>query len=168
MYTHSKSKLTKLVPPSPSVTPVPEMSQLHIPPKLLPTLSEDEDNTPKSPQVSLAEENPTSSSFSIPASSSGSKPLVPAHQVSKPKIFKPSAAPRVDLMGKLDSQGKLTQQERQRRIDKNLCMFCGGTGHRTDTCPVKAASAKARTATASALTSTPPQPKTSGTEKKKD
>ena len=63
MYTRSKSKLTELVPPSPSVTPVPEMSQSHIAPELLPTLSEDEDNTPiievKSPQVSLAEENPT-------------------------------------------------------------------------------------------------------------
>ena len=111
---------------------------------------------------------PTSSSTNTPASTSGSKPSVPTHQASKPKNFKPSAAPRVDLTGKLDSQGKLTQQERQRRIDKNLCMFCGGTGHRTDTCPVKAASAKARTATASASTSTPPQPKASGTEKKKD
>jgi hypothetical protein len=45
--------------------------------------------------------------------------------------------PRVDLSGKLDSKGKLTQQERQRRIDKNLCLFCGGSSHQTDTCPVK-------------------------------
>jgi hypothetical protein len=29
----------------------------------------------------------------------------------------------------LDSKGKLTQQEQQRWIDKNLCLFCGGSGH---------------------------------------
>jgi Retrotransposon gag protein len=35
----------------------------------------------------------------------------------------------VDLSGKLDSKGKLTQQERQRQINKNLCLFCGGSSH---------------------------------------
>jgi hypothetical protein len=48
----------------------------------------------------------------------------------KPKLkdSKP-LTPCVDLSGKLDSQGKLTQQEWQHRIDKNLCLFCGGSGH---------------------------------------
>jgi hypothetical protein len=58
----------------------------------------------------------------------------------KPKLkdSKP-LTPHVDLSGKLDSKGKLTQQEWQRRIDKNLCLFCGGSGHWTNTCLVKSA-----------------------------
>jgi Retroviral aspartyl protease len=49
----------------------------------------------------------------------------------------------VDLSGKLDSKAKLTQQEQQHRIDKNLCLFCGGSGHWTDTCLVKSARGRA-------------------------
>jgi hypothetical protein len=49
------------------------------------------------------------------------------------------STPRVDLSGKLNFKGKLTQQEWQRQINKNLCLFCGGSGHRTDTCLVKSA-----------------------------
>jgi ferredoxin len=89
-------------------------------------------------------------------------------QTIKPKDSKP-ATPRVDLTGKLDSRGKLTQQERQRRIDKNLCLFCGGFGHRTDNCPVKASSTKARASTTETVT--PPakaKPKESGSEAKKN
>jgi hypothetical protein len=52
---------------------------------------------------------------------------------------------RVDLSGKLDSKGKLTQQEWQRWINKNLCLFCGGSGHWTDTCLVKSAGGRAAT-----------------------
>ena len=77
--------------------------------------------------------------------------------------------PHVDLTGKLDSRGKLMQQERQRRIDKNLCLFCGGSGHRTDNCPVKAVRGHAAVAeSSSAPVLTPAKPKESGTEKKKD
>ena len=67
--------------------------------------------------------------------------------------------PRVDLTGKLDSQGKLMQQERQCRIDKNLCLFCGGSGHRTDNCPVKAVRGRAAISeSSSAPVSTPAKP----------
>jgi hypothetical protein len=62
----------------------------------------------------------------------------------KPKDSKPST-PHVDLLGKLDSKGKLTEQEWQHQINKNLCLFCEGSGHCTDTCLVK--SARGRTAT---------------------
>jgi hypothetical protein len=82
----------------------------------------------------------------------------------KPKDSKPST-PRVDLSGKLDSKGKLTQQEQQRRIDKNLCLFCGSPNHRSDNCPIKAARGRAITTES---VPTPPKPKESGTEKKKD
>jgi hypothetical protein len=59
-----------------------------------------------------------------------------SEQKPKPKASKPTT-PRVDLLGKLDSKGKLTQQEWQRRIDKNLCLFCRDSSHWTDTCLVK-------------------------------
>jgi hypothetical protein len=86
-------------------------------------------------------------------------------QKPKPKDLKP-LTPRVDLLGKLDSKGKLTQQERQRRIDKNLCLFCEGSGHRTDTCLVK--STRGHTATVESI-STPSKLKESGiSTKKKD
>jgi hypothetical protein len=72
---------------------------------------------------------------------------------------------RVDLSGKLDFKGKLTQQEWQRWIDKNLCLFCGGSGHQTNTCPVK--SARGCAATTESIP-TPSKSKESGTSSKKD
>lgn len=42
---------------------------------------------------------------------------------------------------KLGKDGKLTPQERQRRFDNNLCMFCGGIGHKADSCPKSTSSA---------------------------
>lgn len=50
-----------------------------------------------------------------------------------------------ELQGKLGKDGKLTQEERQRRFDNKLCMFCGGTGHIAKDCNKK--NAKARSAT---------------------
>jgi Retrotransposon gag protein len=87
-----------------------------------------------------------------------------SEQKPKPKDSKPST-PHVDLSGKLDSKGKLTQQEQQCRIDKNLCLFCGGSSHWTDTCLVK--SARGRAATTESIP-TPSKSKESGTSSKKD
>ena len=42
----------------------------------------------------------------------------------------------------------MTPEERQRRKDKNLCMFCGKPGHVAKDCN-KAAAAKARAVSAS-------------------
>jgi Retrotransposon gag protein len=77
-------------------------------------------NQPKS-STSTASTVPSTTPKSIPRSKYHSE------QKPRPKDSKPTI-PRVDLSGKLDSKGKLTQQERQRRIDKNLCLFCGGSG----------------------------------------
>ena len=63
-----------------------------------------------------------------------------------PKIARnPKAAPKgrapespksgPDLTGKLGKDGKLTPQERQRRMDNSLCLFCGKTGHIAKECP---------------------------------
>jgi hypothetical protein len=122
------------------------------------------------PNPSKSSTTPATTSMSdTPAASSKTPARSDQKKPDKPKDSKPST-PRVDLTGKLDSHGKLTQQERQRRIDKNLCLFCGGQGHRTDTCPVKAASAKARAATtvAAESSSAPAKAKEAGAEKKKD
>jgi len=54
------------------------------------------------------------------------------------------------LADKLGKDGKLTPQERQRRFDNNLCMFCGSTGHTANACPKSSSSAskaKGRAAT---------------------
>lgn len=45
------------------------------------------------------------------------------------------------LPPKLGKDGKLTPQERQRRFDNNLCMFCGGVGHTARDCPKSTSSA---------------------------
>jgi hypothetical protein len=52
------------------------------------------------------------------------------------------------LSGKLGSNGKLTQQERQYRMDNNLWLFCGKGGHWVTDCNLaKANSSKAHTIT---------------------
>ena len=43
--------------------------------------------------------------------------------------------PGPDFVGKLGKDGKLTPQERQRRMDNSLCLFCGKTGHIAKECP---------------------------------
>jgi hypothetical protein len=85
-------------------------------------------------------------------------------QKPKPKDSKPSTL-HVDLSGKLDSKGKLTQQERQCQINKNLCLFCRGSGHQANTCPVK--SARGCTTTMESIP-TLSKPKESSTSSKKD
>jgi len=57
-----------------------------------------------------------------------------------------SSGSRPDLTNKLGKDGKLTADERKRRLDNNLCMFCGGTGHFVDNCPKKTKKAKAHAA----------------------
>jgi hypothetical protein len=89
-------------------------------------------------------QNPPKSSTSVASAVLSATPKSIPHskfcseQKPRPKDLKPTT-PHVDLSGKLDSKGKLTQQERQRWIDKNLCLFCEGSGHQTDTCLVKSA-----------------------------
>jgi hypothetical protein len=41
-----------------------------------------------------------------------------------------------DLTGKLTKDGKLTEAEKQRRRDKNLCLWCGAPGHMANVCPL--------------------------------
>jgi Retrotransposon gag protein len=115
-------------------------------------------------------QNPSKSSTSAASAVPSITPKSTPHsdfcpeQKPKPKNSKLTTL-RVDLSGKLDSKGKLIQQERQCRIDKNLCLFCGGSSHRTDTCLVK--SARGRAATMESIP-TPSKSKESSTNSKKD
>ena len=62
-----------------------------------------------------------------------------------------SSFKKPDLSNKLGKDGKLTPEERKRRFDNNLCLFCGGAGHAAKDCPKStssAAKAKARSAKA--------------------
>jgi len=88
--------------------------------------------------------------------SSSSKPSPPHHQHKTPRPDnKPGTSDRTPrpafkpLAEKLGKDGKLTQDERKRRFDNNLCMFCGGIGHMAKECPKSNSSAaKARAAKA--------------------
>jgi hypothetical protein len=68
---------------------------------------------------------------------------------------KSDSAP-IPISNQLGKDGKLTPQERQRRFDNNLCLFCGGIGHTVNSCPKSTSSAskaKARAAQASKVES---------------
>jgi len=72
----------------------------------------------------------------------------------------PSSGNSASLSEKLGKDGKLTPQERQRRFDNNLCLFCGGTGHTAKDCPKSSSSsAKAKARAAQAKEKETPDPK---------
>jgi len=72
-----------------------------------------------------------------------------------------------ELSDKLGKDGKLTSEERKRRFDMNLCMFCGATGHKAKDCPKSGSrAAKARAATATTTNTSEAKP-TASTEAKK-
>ena len=74
-----------------------------------------------------------------------------------------------DYTSKLGKDGKLTPQERQRRIDKNLCLCCSASGHRAIDCPQGQAAAKARASkTTPAMQESTLTPKHCCLEAKKD
>jgi hypothetical protein len=90
----------------------------------------------------------TSTSSSAPKTSSASSSTPSGSGNSASQAKKTTE----DLAGKLGKDGKLTTEERNRRVANNLCLFCGGTGHRASECR-KAANAKARAAKVKAETS---------------
>ena len=52
----------------------------------------------------------------------------------KPNKPQSSSKNSASITDKLGKDGKLTPQERQRRFDNNLCMFCGGPGQSAKDC----------------------------------
>ena len=72
-----------------------------------------------------------------------------------------------DLTSKLGKDGKLTPQECQHCMDKNLCLFCGAPGHVTKDCSKStsvASKARAVKTTQESASSSKP----SGADPKKD
>ena len=79
------------------------------------------------------------------ASQSKANPSLAASSAKNPSS-KPSPSPapkkqpntlRVDLSSKLASNGKLTSDERKKRLKNNLCFYCGAGDHKLNSCPKK-------------------------------
>ena len=103
-------------------------------------------------------------------SSSGSTSQASSSKPGKPKEALKLQSMKPDLTGKLDSRGKLTQQEQQCQIDNDLCLFCGKKGHKVQDCILRQNAAKARastTASTSTSSTAPAQGKDSALESKK-
>jgi len=111
-------------------------------------------NSSNSGQEKSKTRNPSSS-----ANSSGS---------SKATSNQSSSGSRPDLTNKLGKDGKLTADECKRRLENNLCMFCGGTGHFADNCPKKTKKAKACAAAIAAESSKTDSNSGANSESKKE
>jgi Ty3 transposon capsid-like protein len=102
---------------------------------------------PKSKGSSSSPGNRQSSSSSAPApkgsgnskSSGASSSAAASGKGSSGKTPKPYA-------DKLDSSGKIKQEERDRRARLNLCMYCGDSGHLAADCKKKSGNAQGRSA----------------------
>ena len=80
------------------------------------------------------------------------QPQAQASSSSSSSSYRPSTGPpgsskpkSSDLSGKLTKDGKLTNAEKQRRRDNNLCLWCGAAGHVANVCPLNNAKARAAT-----------------------
>jgi len=85
-----------------------------------------------------------SSALSRPQSSTTLPQTVPSRSSQKPSrrpssiVKSPSlSTPHVDLSDKLGRDSKLNGNERKRRIDNNLCLYCRSKDHKVDGCPRK-------------------------------
>jgi hypothetical protein len=91
--------------------------------------------------------NPTTSSKSVernvdkpsfkstnPSTPTSTSSTFSGSKASKGKEPSDKPAPTSDLSSKLGRDGKLTKEERQRRFENKLCMFCGKPGHVAKDC----------------------------------
>jgi len=104
-----------------------------------------------------------STSGSITTSQSKANPSPVAWSAKNPSSkLSPSHAPkkqpntpRVDLSSKLASNGKLTSNERKKRLKNNLCLYCGAGDHKLESCPKKQTTVSPKGHSASATANTP-------------
>jgi hypothetical protein len=96
------------------------------------------DDTPKSDKKN---HNPPSTSNSNSNNSNKNNKNNKGNQNNNKSAKPSSSGNSASISDKLGKDGKLTQQERQRRFDNNLCMFCGGVGHVAKDCPKSSSSA---------------------------
>jgi hypothetical protein len=70
---------------------------------------------------------------------------LPRRHADRPQQFAPRPpapdpnAMQIDSIQPTNRRGKLTQDERQRRFDNNLCLYCGGANHKVSDCPIRTA-----------------------------
>ena len=92
-------------------------------------------------QFSASSQNsvpPRPQSSTAPSQTAPSRNSLKPPRTSSPIAKSPSpSTPRVDLSDKLGRDGKLNGNERKRRIDNNLCLYCGSKDHKVDGCPRK-------------------------------
>ncbi|KIK33636.1 hypothetical protein CY34DRAFT_99246, partial [Suillus luteus UH-Slu-Lm8-n1] len=87
---------------------------------------ESKPSTSSTPKQSSSNRTTTSGSGSDKSGNNNSGNSKPGNTTSSST----SSAPKgPDLSSKLGKDGKLTSEERQRRLDKKLCLFCGGPRH---------------------------------------
>ncbi|KAF8624908.1 hypothetical protein AX17_006979 [Amanita inopinata Kibby_2008] len=111
---------------------------------------------PKSAPRSAAKDSDakpsTSSSTNASKPSNTPRPSRPGHSASpSAPSFSSAPKPKPDLTNKLGKDGKLNSNERKRRMENNLCLYCGAGGHTAKDCR-KASTARGRAANASAST----------------
>jgi len=96
--------------------------------------------------ASQSKANP--SSVASPTKNPSSKPSLSLTPKKQPNT------PQVDLSSKLASNGKLTSDKHKKRLENNLCLYCGTGDHKLDSCPKKQTmvSPKGRSASATADT----------------
>ena len=92
-----------------------------------------------------ANPSPVASSAKNPSS----KPSPSSAHKKQPKT------PQVDLSSKLASNGKLTSDECKKRLENNLCLYCGAGDHKLDSCPKKQTTVSPKGHGASATADTP-------------
>ena len=73
--------------------------------------------------------------------------------------------PQVDLSSKMASNGKLTSNKRKKRLENNLCLYCGIKDYKLDSCPKKQTTVSPKSYGASATADTPAAASEKPTEK---
>jgi hypothetical protein len=98
----------------------------------------------------------STSAISPKANKQGSKP---ANNASKSSTSNTPAAPGTSTTTlPLGTDGRLTVEERARRMKDNLCLYCGAKGHKSIECPKrKATAAAAKPATTRATVTIEPE-----------
>jgi hypothetical protein len=111
----------------------------------------DESNQEARASSSKQPQNSSKKDSNKPASGSPSRPDSSANSANNSKSSSSGSSKdksKSFLSGKLGKNGKLTNDERERRIKEGLCLYCGKTGHVAKDCSKASATARAATADA--------------------
>ena len=106
-----------------------------------------------------------SHSPSHPSSSTSGRQNVPKNTARTPSSSNSNAqmpanrsSSKPNLEGKVGKDGRLTEDERQRRKDGGLCLYCEDKGHLVVDCPLRKSKEEAKARRAAAASGSQPQP----------